>query len=183
MSEDKQVKLGFGWKRGTSLGNKTKKEGIGLFFCKQDQGKNMEMLPGTARRKFVQPNLNWSWSCIEMWGTIKRVFQNSLITKGCVEITLSCYWIRMVTSWTETEMKQRFLMHSLPLQHCWQTKRVSVPWAGGQWLAMINSQVTLSLWVYNSMEPDEINPRIFKGLVDVIAKPLSMIFEKSWVSG
>ncbi|KAJ7400995.1 hypothetical protein BTVI_100055 [Pitangus sulphuratus] len=34
-----------------------------------------------------------------------------------------------------------------------------------------------------SMGPDGINPRIFKGLAYVMAKPLLMIFEQSWESG
>ncbi|KAJ7407884.1 RNA-directed DNA polymerase from mobile element jockey-like protein [Willisornis vidua] len=34
-----------------------------------------------------------------------------------------------------------------------------------------------------AMEPDGIHPIILKKLTDVIAKPLSMIFKKSWESG
>ncbi|KAJ7411588.1 RNA-directed DNA polymerase from mobile element jockey [Pitangus sulphuratus] len=41
----------------------------------------------------------------------------------------------------------------------------------------------LQLDSYKSMEPHGIHPRIFKELADVIAKPLSMIFEQSRESG
>ncbi|KAF4796459.1 hypothetical protein TURU_083970 [Turdus rufiventris] len=40
----------------------------------------------------------------------------------------------------------------------------------------------LQLDPYNSMGPDGIHPRILKDLADVIAKPLSMIFEQCWES-
>ncbi|KAK4818857.1 hypothetical protein QYF61_020076 [Mycteria americana] len=47
----------------------------------------------------------------------------------------------------------------------------------------INSDLLHHLDIHKSMGPDEIHPRVLKELADVLTKPLSVIYQQSWLTG
>lgn len=71
MSEIKQTRQKVGIVEQASLGKGRCKPSVSKVRWHE---KNTEMQLASVGRKFRQPEVNWIWSCPEMWGKNKKVF-------------------------------------------------------------------------------------------------------------
>uniref|UniRef100_A0A8C3B2I3 Reverse transcriptase domain-containing protein n=1 Tax=Cairina moschata TaxID=8855 RepID=A0A8C3B2I3_CAIMO len=128
------------------------------------------MLRGCAGTKLERPKLIWSSIWLLPLKITKNVFTNTSTQKGGLRTISILYWISNTGCSLDTQYPEL------------------VEGDGEQDVALtiheeLAGDLLRHLDVHKSMGPDGIHPRVLRELAEELAKPLTIIYRQSWLSG